>query len=411
MGIALAMYFNPARGTEMELFAPPASTPAAVATDSPEQAEAVTEPVAETALPEDAVSDEEPDHGEPIEQPSQRERASFEPSIEELRDHISVYRGLLCDLESRFRSAHEQIESADLTQLADELTACNTEIDGHLNQSLENLESQRDAWDDATQTIEQLFADLRADGQQAEAIDRELSAFDPDDDIQVAEQRLRTLLTTCLDRGYKLRDCLERARAEMLFDLGLLDQLTPNEFLSPHEGVLNRLGIETSIRKWRQDESRGTRPHSLAVIGVDGLPELNRTLGVLAVDTILGHVTQTTREAIRPDDDCGQYDGSKFLLFFPETGPASATSYLEQMRQTLDAMCFEHEGTSLKVTVSCGVVEGDPDDALDALFVNATETMEAAREAGGNRTFVLERGEPTQCTPPDYGAKPRTIVI
>jgi len=418
MGIALALYFNPARGSEMELVSTEVLTPTTVVEDPtsteanpPEELASQAEPVDENESPSESVADEDIEQVDPIERQPQRDKNPSETSIDQMRDHITTYWGLLCDLEGRIRAAGDSIEAEDISKLAAELITYNTEIDEHLDRTLDDLESQRDDWDDATHTIEQLLNDLRSDGQRTEAIDNDLGKLDPADDAQVAGEHLRTLLTRCLDRSYELRDRVESARPEILFDLGLLDDLSPDELLSPHTGVLNRLGIESTIRTWRQNESHSTRPYSLAVVCVDGLSELNKKLGTRTVDIVMGHVAEITLDAIRPSDCLGQYEGSKFLLFFPETGPSSATSYLEQMRQSLEVICFEHEGTSLNVTVSCGVVEGDADDAIDALALSAIETMEAARSEGGNRTLLLERGEPTQITPPDYGAEPRTIAL
>ena len=412
LGMALALYFDPARGRKIEMIAFQSSPPAGTA-NMPEQVEAADEPVVENDSPAEDVAeiDEDTAPGEPLEQLDQRKKGACETLLDELQEHIRAYRGLLCDLQGRLRTAGDSIEAADVSKLSADLIAYNAEINGHLEQALDGFEARRDTWDDAGLTLEQLLTELRADRQRATATDEELGMIDPDDDPQTAGQRLRSLLTTCLDRSHELRDRIERVRAEIVFDLGLLDELAPTELLTSHKGVLNRLGIEAKIRTWRQDESNHARPYSLAAVRVDGLAEFNSSLGVLTVDIIIGHVADIMLDAIRPSDSLGQYDGSKFLLFFPDTGPAGATGHVEQMRQTLEAIRFEHQGIPLDVTVSCGMVEGDPDDAIDALTSSAIEAMDAARNEGGNRTLVVEQGEPAQVTPPDYGAESRTIVI
>lgn len=431
LGIALAIYFDPARETEMELVAPTLTAEAPTVEDHAEEAqqhenpepheeEIVAESPEEEAAqvgeipldPEVVTASDEPPHDESKERRNpRREQSVCEVPLNEFREHVNSYWGLLCDMDSRLHAPDEGFDKDEVTKLATVLIRFNEEVDGHLNQMLNELDALRDSWDEASHAIESFVSNLRALKHEMETIDEELGRLEALEDVALAKQTLHALLSRCADQCFAIRDRLESARCELIFDCGLHDQLLPEELLSSHKGVLNRIGIELKIRQWREKETSRTRPYSLAVIGVDNMPELNDTLGILTADIVLGHVADLTLDAIRGEDCLGHYAGSRYLLFFPETGPATATNFLEHMRQSLEAMRFEHEGTTISVTASCGLVEGDPDDAIDALAISAMETMETARGEGGNRTMVLEKGEPTSITPPDFGAESKTIAV
>lgn len=431
LGIALAIYFDPARETELELVAPTITVEPATDEEHGEAEEQYEEPelheeqfvaeipeveappAGETPIDQEIVTavDETPQDDSKERRNPQREQSACEIPLNDCREHVNSYWGLLCDMDNRLHVSDEGFEKDEVTKLATDLVRFNDEVDGHLNQMLNELDDLRDSWDEAEHAIEGFVSDLRGLKHEMETIDEELGRLEALEDAALAKQTLHALLSRCADQCFAIRDRLESARCELLFDCGLHDQLSPEELLSSHKGVLNRIGIELKIRQWREKETSRTRPYSLAVIGVDNMPELNDTLGILTADIVLGHVADLTLEAIRSDDCLGHYAGSRYLLFFPETGPATATNYLEHMRQSLEAMRFEHEGTTISVTASCGLVEGDPDDAIDALAISAMETMETARGEGGNRTMVLEKGEPTSITPPDFGAESKTIAV
>lgn len=430
LGIALAIYFDPARETEMELVAPTVpSTLVSTEGDVEEEQqhlepEPLEEEAAESAEAEPQASDEAPaerqvvpesEEPTPDEQPerrnSHREQSICELPLDDCREHVTSYWGLLCDMDHRLHVSVETLQQNDVTGLAADLVRFNEEVDGHLNQMLNELDACRDSWDEAEHAIESFVSDLRVLKHEMESINDELGRLAALEDAELASQSLHALLSRCVDQCFAIRDRFESARSELLFDCGLHDQLIPQELFTSHKGVLNRIGIELKIRQWREKETSRTRPYSLAVIGVDNMPDLNEAVGILTADIVLGHVVDLTLEAIRDDDCLGHYAGSRYLLFFPETGPATATNFLEHMRQSLEATHFEHEGTTISVTASCGLVEGDPDDAIDALAISAMETMETARGEGGNRTMVLEKGEPTAITPPDFGAESKTIAV
>lgn len=432
LGIALAIYFDPARESEMELVAPTVPTTVASAENDPVEDEQpqdpqphpIEAPVAETPEVEDSPAEEAPveqeiapetndiadeesmDSGESL-----REKPACEIPLEACREHVTSYWGLLCDMDSRLQASSDTFEKDEVTKLAADLIQYNAEVDGHLNQMFNELDAHRGSWDEAEHTIQNFVSDLRSSKHEMETINIELRKLDALESVELASETLHTLLSRCVDQCFGIRDLLESARCELLFEFELLDQLAPEELLSSHKGVLNRIGIEVKIREWRDKETNRTRPYTLAAIGVDNMSELNDSLGVLTADIVLGHVADLTLDAIRADDFLGHYAGSRYLLFFPEAGPASATNYLEHMRQRLEATRFEHEGTTISITASCGLVEGDPDDAIDALAISAVETMETARVEGGNRTMVLEKGEPTPITPPDFGAELKTIAV
>lgn len=90
-------------------------------------------------------------------------------------------------------------------------------------------------------------------------------------------------------------------------------------------------------------------------IDLDHFKRINDRFGHAAGDTVLVAVAATLRNLKRPDDVLARMGGEEFLLFLPELRTSDTEPVAERIREAIQAIPFQHQGTALGVTASIGV--------------------------------------------------------
>ncbi|MHB9024670.1 MAG: diguanylate cyclase [Armatimonadota bacterium] len=175
---------------------------------------------------------------------------------------------------------------------------------------------------------------------------------------------------------------------QLLTALAAMDELT-NVFNRRH--VLQRLDEEMHQHR------RNGCPLSCTMLDVDFFKSVNDRYGHLAGDAALKHVAQTIKDSLRMSDIVGRYGGEEFLIILPETGRQKALDIAERIRlivaETSVIPCLEGDG--LRVTVSLGVTSLEETDTIDSLISRADSALYRAKDAGRNRTEVIDTIEMT----------------
>ncbi|MBY6265671.1 GGDEF domain-containing protein [Azospirillum sp. 412522] len=92
-------------------------------------------------------------------------------------------------------------------------------------------------------------------------------------------------------------------------------------------------------------------------IDLDHFKRINDRFGHAAGDTVLVAVAATLRNLKRPDDVLARMGGEEFLLFLPELRTAEILPIAERIREAIQAIPFQIQGTALGVTTSIGVAQ------------------------------------------------------
>ncbi|HEB70314.1 MAG TPA: diguanylate cyclase [Desulfobulbus sp.] len=136
--------------------------------------------------------------------------------------------------------------------------------------------------------------------------------------------------------------------------------------------------------------------HYLSIIfcDVDQLGAINETRGHRVGDRILTGVAQSALEIFRKDVDwITRWGEDEFLIVLPETPVRGAGIVAERLRQAVDKLTIESEGTSARATISVGVTGYAPEapdwnNTIESLLLVAGNCLKQAQSSGGNRVLV-----------------------
>lgn len=122
-----------------------------------------------------------------------------------------------------------------------------------------------------------------------------------------------------------LMDITDRKKAEVAL-----------EFRSTHDiltGLYNRQFFESEIE--RLQKSRRF-PISILVMDMNGLKEINDSLGHAAGDEQLQVAAAVIQKAFRPEDVIARIGGDEFVVILPETNPEAAQKAMDRAKQVVE---------------------------------------------------------------------------
>ena len=159
----------------------------------------------------------------------------------------------------------------------------------------------------------------------------------------------------------------------------LTDRLRREAVIDDLTGLLNRRGWEDNARRELARASRADMPVALVMIDLDGLKELNDTLGHEEGDRVLSETGDRLRRALRATDVVARLGGDEFAALLTESRLDDALTVLRRLQEV----------TPPHGAFSAGVATWNaPDEQLGALLRRADLALYAAKTKGGARTEI-----------------------
>ncbi len=163
-----------------------------------------------------------------------------------------------------------------------------------------------------------------------------------------------------------LRDVTERREMEeRLKAMTTTDELT---------GLYNRRGFLTLAQQQLKLAERTGKGMELFFIDLDGMKQINDTLGHREGDRALVDVSAILRQTFRKSDIIGRMGGDEFAALAIDTDHESRESLMER----LDSILHEfntHETGGYRLSLSVGTALFEPGDSLDELIARADDLM------------------------------------
>ncbi|MBF0520365.1 MAG: GGDEF domain-containing protein, partial [Nitrospirae bacterium] len=154
---------------------------------------------------------------------------------------------------------------------------------------------------------------------------------------------------------------------ERLQTLSILDELT---------GLYNRRGFYTLAEKQIKIAKRYTRQMTLVFLDLDGLKQINDTLGHEAGDIAIVGASSVLKEAFRESDIIARIGGDEFIVLVTDSDSLDVDTIRTRIREGADTY-NNTENQPFKLSISDGVVPYDPesDISIDELTKQADALM------------------------------------
>lgn len=145
--------------------------------------------------------------------------------------------------------------------------------------------------------------------------------------------------------------------------------------------LFNRRGLERVVAPALADTLEGDRPDVLLYIDLDGLKQINDTLGHAEGDLALQTVARLLRETMRAGDAIARLGGDEFVIYAP-AGPAAVAGHdalmlKERVQAALqtDNHRARVDGRSYDIRASIGAVTVAPGETLEAILTRADREL------------------------------------
>ncbi len=171
---------------------------------------------------------------------------------------------------------------------------------------------------------------------------------------------------------------LETAYHEEIYKMTITDGLTQ---------LYNKRYLIEALEKEIARAKRYKRLLSIIMIDIDHFKQINDQYGHIAGDAVLKLLGRLLSKRIRSEEIVARYGGEEFLVLLPETDRKGAASMAEAIRSIVEGYVFTFEDQRLRVTISAGVAEYDPDkhSSPDELVKDADEHLYKAKTSGRNQ--------------------------
>lgn len=189
----------------------------------------------------------------------------------------------------------------------------------------------------------------------------------------ISAVELKTRLAHLLQFA-QTRQHLEEARAQQV-----QDAVT---------GLFTRKYVELQAAQALSHAFRHQGEASVMVIGFDGYAELVQQIGRSRASDMGVKFAKLVAGKIRREDSLGHFGEGRFAIVSPGTPPVACIAFADRVRRAVADSVVSAGGRRIALSMSAGVASVPEDRVISAssLLDLAAARMEAAMQAGGNRT-------------------------
>lgn len=178
------------------------------------------------------------------------------------------------------------------------------------------------------------------------------------------------------------RDITKRRRLEQeIKQLVDFDELT---------GIYNRRRFLAQLSKAYAQFRRYNQQTTVVMVDIDDFKVWNDSLGHIAGDHVIQHVTKVCGEILRESDCFGRLGGEEFAIILPHTGVYDAAILGERLRSAIETTPCMVDGIEVGVTISIGIAGIEQSDQNQTEVLRRADiAMYRSKELGKNRVTAF----------------------
>jgi len=162
----------------------------------------------------------------------------------------------------------------------------------------------------------------------------------------------------------------------------------------PLTGLLNRRRFRSLLDQFVSFRARYGGRGAVMVIDIDGLKQVNDSLGHQSGDTLIRAVAAILEERVRGTDRVARLSGDEFAVLMPQTDVAGALQLGEDLReQVAEGLAQNEELGEVTISVGIAMFGARGEAGAEAVLVAADEAMYQAKREGRNRIALFHAGE------------------
>lgn len=165
-----------------------------------------------------------------------------------------------------------------------------------------------------------------------------------------------------------------------------IEDLKENISKDSMTSLYNHRAFHQILRQEIQRTARYGKPVSILIADLDNFKQINDSHGHLVGDKVIKLVAEILRSSARETDYIARYGGEEFSIICTETGIDGAFKLAERLRQSIADSRLIHDGVSIQVTVSIGIVSVENGEEIteEELIHRADQALYCAKKRGKN---------------------------
>ena len=180
-------------------------------------------------------------------------------------------------------------------------------------------------------------------------------------------------------------------RAQLLEKDGEIARLTSLMRHDTLTGVLNRRSVAELVTEELQRSSRTGQPFCYAVIGIDGLGDVNSAFSNDTGDLVLQTIARESCLLLRTLDRFGRVDNDSFGIILPATWLHQGVLAMNRLKAFIAGFDWNTVTPGRTVTFSTGLTTNAPAENAENMMARANKAMLEAKAGGGNNLVTLEQ--------------------
>lgn len=171
----------------------------------------------------------------------------------------------------------------------------------------------------------------------------------------------------------------------MLVSETITSELRTLAEIDPLTSTFNRRSFLTLFDKAISSANRRESALSVLLIDLDHFKQINDSFGHRSGDEVLCHFVSIATACLRNEDVLGRIGGEEFAAFLPNAGIENARLIAERLRANVAAHPLPGMHGPIPLTISIGIAQCQPGEALESALHRADAAMYRAKEMGRNR--------------------------